>query len=289
MTESAPWSRRELTGMPFVPPPFASRILNALRGGLSRLRRAPVPPALMALESVTAIAENRVLAILVELDLPDLLAEGPATADDLAHRAGVRVAPLERVLRFATVRGFVGRDGADRYRGTRLTEALRRDRVQPWRAWVEFAGSTEVLAAWDRLPAALYGHDPFEMANGQDFFTFVQQTRPELGAVFDDAMTAGALLQASLLDATLDWDGVGRVCDVGGGTGAAAELLLREHPGLQATVFDLPEVVARARPAIVDGPLSSRVQLVGGDMFTAVPEGRDRYLLLLSLIHISEP
>lgn len=269
--------------MPFVPPAFASRVLNAVRGRLSRLRRAPVPPALVALESITAVAENRVLAILVELDVPDLLAEGPATAGELADRAGVRSDALERVLRFAAVRGFVGRDRTGRYRGSRLTEALRRDRVQPWRAWVTFAGSTEVLAAWDRLPAALHGDDPFEAANGQDFFTFVQQTRPDLGALFDDAMTAGALLQASLLEATLDWSGVEEVCDVGGGTGAVAELLVRAHPQLRATVLDLPEVVARAGSALVNGPLAARVELVGGDMFASVPEGRDRYLLLAVL------
>jgi len=283
MTRPALPSRRELTGVPFVPPPLATRMMNVGRWGLARLRRTSVPPAVVVLESVTAVAENRVLAILVQLDVPDLLAEGPATGADLAKRAGVKVEALDRVLRFAAVRGFVRQRPTGRYHATRLTEALRRDRAQPWRAWVQFGGSAEVLGAWERLPAALTGEDPFEAANGEDFFTFVQHTRPELGALFDDAMTAGALMQASLLDAALDWSGVSRVCDVGGGTGAAAELLLREHPQLRVALLELPEVIARARPALVDGPLADRVDLVAGDMFSSVPGGYDRYLLLAVL------
>lgn len=282
MTGSTSPSRHELTGMPFVPPSLVTQGLYALRSRLAWLRRAPVPPAVVALEGVTAVAENRVLGILVELEVADRLAVGPATVVELARGTGVDADPLERVLRLAATRGFVRRDRKGRYRANAFTRALQRDRVQHWRSWVEFAASKPVLDAWARLAVALHGDEPFRVANGTDFFTYVRD-HPEFGATFDDAMSAGALLHASLLETALDWTGVHSVCDVGGGTGAVVEVLIRAHPTLRATVLDLPDVVAHARPALLDGVLAERVELVGGDMFTEVPAGHDRYLLLAVL------
>src|SRR5947209_1859654 len=82
---------------------------------------------------------------------------------------------------------------------------------------------------------------------------FVTSARPDAGRAFNDAMRAGALVQAVALAHGLDWHGVGTVCDVGGGTGAALRHLLDAHQHLHGVLLDLPEVVAHADPALVDG------------------------------------
>jgi hypothetical protein len=112
-------------------------------------------------------------------------------------------------------------------------------------------------------------------ATGTDFFDFLEHGPPAAATAFHDAMEAGATMQAIALSHGLDWDGVRRVCDVGGGTGAALRTLTRLRPELEPLLFDRPEVVAAA-PA--DLPA------VGGDFFVSVPEGCDRYLLL-AVVH----
>jgi hypothetical protein len=94
-------------------------------------------------------------------------------------------------------------------------------------------------------------------------------------------MAAGARLQAAFLATGLDWSGIASVCDIGGGTGAALGVLVDFHPDLEATVFDLPEVVAR-----VPGDLRDKLAAVGGSFFEpgAIPAGRDRYFLL-AVVH----
>jgi hypothetical protein len=97
-------------------------------------------------------------------------------------------------------------------------------------------------------------------------------------------MAAGATVQALALEQALDWSGVRTVCDIGGGTGATLEYLLAGNDDLGGVLFDLPTVVAAARPALRDGPLSARCRIVGGSFFEEVPAGADRYLLL-AIVH----
>ncbi len=282
-----PASRREMRaferavlGAPAVPPGRLAQAMSAIRGRVLGAHRAAAPPPLVVLEALFGRFDGHVLAAMVALGLPDRL-DRPITAAELAEVVGADPDRLERLLRYAAARGFVRLDRAGRVRANAVTRALRTDAAAPWRGWVEFATSDWFGAAWGALPASLADGSPppFEAAHGHDFFTHTR-LHPEAGAAFDRAMEAGAALQAIGLARGLDWDDVGSVCDVGGGTGAALAVLQRYAPHLDVTLLDLPEVVARAG---FDEDAPHR-RIVGGSFFDAVPEGRDRYLLL-AIVH----
>jgi O-methyltransferase domain len=272
----------ELTGVPVPPPPAATRLLIRVRSALLGARRTVGAPQLTIFDGITALLDNRVLGLLVELELPEHL-DRPRSAADLAAATGLAADPLERVLRYAAARGFVRgrRDG--RYAPNAVTRLLRRDHPGSWRGWVEFAGSDWCWSAFRGLDGPMRGTatSGLHAATGHPFFTYVHEVRPEAGAVFDRAMAAGARLQAAFLATGLDWTGVRSVCDVGGGTGAALGVLVEFHPQIEATLFDLPEVVAR-----VPDELRDTIAAVGGSFFEsgAIPAGRDRYLLL-AVVH----
>ncbi len=282
-----PASRRELRaferavlGAPVVPPGRAAQAMGALRRWVLGAHRTAAPPPLVVLEALFARFDGHVLAAMVALGLPDRL-DRPIAVDDLAVCIGADPDRLGRLLRYAAARGFVRLDRAQRVRANGVTRALRSDAVAPWRGWVEFATSDWFGAAWDALPGSLAAGSapPFEAAHGHDFFAHTR-LHPGAGAAFDRAMAAGAALQAIGLAHTLDWDDVGTVCDVGGGTGSALAVLHRYAPHLDVTLLDLPEVVARAA---FDEDAPHR-RIVGGSFFDAVPEGHDRYLLL-AIVH----
>jgi hypothetical protein len=86
-------------------------------------------------------------------------------------------------------------------------------------------------------------------------------------------------VQGLALARAFDWSATTSVCDVGGGTGVALEMLLAAHPHLAGTLLDLPEVVARARPFVRE-----RCQIVAGDFFSWIPPDCDHYTLL-AVIH----
>jgi hypothetical protein len=192
---------------------------------------------------------------------------------------------LERVLRYAAGRGFLRRDRRGRYRANAVTNVLRRNHPNSWRPWVEFAGSDYFWAAWRHLDVAVRGQGSgMEAATGHSFFEFVHHVRPDAGRVFDGAVAAGATLQAVALDHALDWNDIGTVCDVGGGTGAVLHHLLAYHPRLHGTLVEVPEVIAHAHPRLAAGDLAGRCTLHPGSFFDELPAGCDRYLLL-AVVH----
>lgn len=261
----------DVAGVPFLPPGRVTAGTNRIRDGIGRLRQAMAPPPVRILESLFGLLEHRVLVALCEAGVPDVL-QAPMRIADLAAATGSDPERLERLVRFGASRQWLRIDRRGRVRPTRVTAFLRDDHPGGWRAWVDFAGGEEVVRAVAALSAMSSDADPFTDANGAPFFDWMAR-HPDRWATFDRAMAAGGRMHALALAAGLDWEGTGRICDVGGGTGDLLGTLLDQVPGASGTVFDLPAVVARAGG-------HERLSTLGGDAFTTIPDGFDTYLLV---------
>jgi SAM-dependent methyltransferase len=87
----------------------------------------------------------------------------------------------------------------------------------------------------------------------------------------------------------LDLDGVERVLDVGGGSGAYAMAFARARRGISAVVFDLPNVVPLTRAYIQQEGLGAEVTTATGDYLSApIGEGFD-LVFLSAVIHSNGP
>ncbi len=85
---------------------------------------------------------------------------------------------------------------------------------------------------------------------------------------FIAAMHRNAALRAPLVVKAIGAEGVDRLLDVGGGSGAYSIAFARANPALQAEVFDLPAVVPIAERHIVEADLAGRVRTRTGDLRT---------------------
>lgn len=79
--------------------------------------------------------------------------------------------------------------------------------------------------------------------------------------------------------ATYDFAGLRTVVDVGGGSGALFAAILQAYPPVWGVLYDLPHVLASARPVLAAAGAAHRCATVGGDFFTSVPAGGDASLL----------
>ncbi len=263
-----------------VPPAWVVRPLLAARNGVARLHRRMVPNEVVLLERSLGIIDTKALEVVADLGVADALADGPRDAQQLAVALGVDADALGRVLRFLVGRGVFAHDRDGRYRNNSTSRLLRSDGEESVRDWVRFFGADWHVAIWNRLDDSVRtGRSAAEAALGHPFWEHLTRVDPEAGAVFDAAMESASRLQLDVVAQKYDWPAVGRVCDVGGGTGTVLAGILSQHAGLSGVLFDLPEVVAKSAPVLEHAGVASRVDVVGGDFFASLPAGCDRYVL----------
>ena len=75
------------------------------------------PPHAVLFEMLFGAWTAKILAEVVRLDVPDALAHGPLTADELVRKAGIRAHPvaLHRALRACAALGIVTEDSVGRF------------------------------------------------------------------------------------------------------------------------------------------------------------------------------
>lgn len=103
---------------------------------------------------------------------------------------------------------------------------------------------------------------------------------------FGAAMQAIGTQTAMALDQGLDLSEVRSLLDVGGGFGHYARVLCEAHPGLSATVVDLPEVVQLGHEAAVEHGLDQRVTFIGGDYHEVDLQGPYELVLIANVLHL---
>ncbi|KAK4436176.1 Caffeic acid 3-O-methyltransferase 1 [Sesamum alatum] len=119
--------------------------------------------------------------------------------------------------------------------------------------------------SWYHLKdAVVEGGNPFKRAHGMSPFEY-SATDPKFNSAFNRAMyEQSTLIMNQILEKYKGFEALKTLVDVGGGTGAALNMIISKHPFIKGTNFDLPHVVKNA-PSILG------VEHVGGDMFVSVP------------------
>ena len=215
----------------------------------------------------------------VELGIPDLLAEGERTADDLADASGADPPTLYRLLRALASLGIVHEGDERRFSLTDLGRPLRSDVPGSLRGWVRLQGRDYLWRSWGNLANAVReGQNSFRMVHGTDIWEWRAEHADE-SAIFDEAMrsmTIGA--NASILDA-YDFGRFATIVDVAGGNGTLIAALLAAHPASRGILFDQEHVVSGAEPSLRAAGVLDRCEIVAGSFFASVPEGADAYVL----------
>lgn len=224
------------------------------------------------------IIAAQAIHVAAKLRIPDLLASGPKTVDELASDCGAHPPTLDGLLRALSTLEMFARVPDGRLRNTPLSEVLRTDHPQSQRDAALFLPAAFLWRPLGELCESVRtGEATFQRIFGQRFFEYLS-THPDDAAVFNAVMTQGVGWTTPALLATYDFSGFDQVVDVGGGEGALLRDILLATAGILGVLFDLPQVVARA-PKVLTRDIAARCQIVGGDFFDSVPEGGDAYVL----------
>lgn len=216
---------------------------------------------------------SQVLHAATELQLLELLAEGPLSVEDVADATAVSIEGARRLLEAAATLDLV--------------EPLRDGRYALGIHGASFVGNPAV-AAMVRHHALLYRDlaDPVALLRGGRrptelgrFWAYAGQGGADVAA-YSGLMAASLPLLAEDVVEAYPLRRHHHLLDVGGGEGAFLEEVARRAPHLSLTLFDLPPVAERARAR-----LGARARVVGGDMLRdPLPVGAD-VATLVRVVH----
>lgn len=222
----------------------------------------------LALHHLTAgFVYSQTLSALVDLELLDLLADGPLHTDEIAHRSALSTPAAETLLKAGKSLDLIeaygnglwglGELGAAMRANPGIAEMVRHHK----HLYQDLADPVHLLRHREASALSRYWQYDTVLAGEGSPQTYSQLMRESQAMIADHVLDAIDLSACHLL------------LDIGGGTGAFAHRALDTFNSLKATVFDLPAVAAAGVELNVDNP---RLRFAGGDMFTGpLPLGAD--------------
>ncbi|MCM2423799.1 methyltransferase [Streptomyces sp. RKAG293] len=213
------------------------------------------------------------------LRLADLIADGSGQIDDLARRSETDPDALGRILRHLVRHGVFTESEPGHFGLNDIAELLRSGHPAELRRGLDLDGfgGTMDLAFTGLLHTVRTGEPAWETVFGAPFWPYLA-AHPQMGASFDANMSSSAALVTDEAGG-YDWSAVRHVTDVGGGTGALIAEVLEAHPGVRATLVDLPATAGRGREFLAARGLTDRCEVVGQSFFDPLPAGSDVYVL----------
>ena len=228
---------------------------------------------------VLAYCRSHGLGTVARLGIADLLTSGPRPVAELAEASGADPEALYRMLRALAVEGIFVEQAGRVFTNSPASEGLieGHPRSVRWLAaamcdhahWQPWGKAYDAVVQGRSQTVKVLGGSPWQYLSGS----------PEEAGRFGQAMSNMSLQAIEGINAHYDFSGLDHMVDVGGNRGTLLLEILAAHPDARGTVFDLPEVIDVAAPAISGHPQADRVEFVGGDFFESVPAGADAYLL----------
>ena len=224
--------------------------------------------------------ETKILLTAVKLDLFSALDGKDRTAAEAAQRLGADPRALGLLMNALAAMRVLTKEG-DRFGNTTVAKSYL-VRTSP-----QYVGHLLLLheAEWDhwgKLEETIRtGRSP---ARGHVF-----ETDPELGANVLAVLDRIGQQSGPALARRLELRSARSLLDLGGGVGTNAMAFCAVYPELMATVFDLPETLARAEHAVKEAGLDARITLRAGD-FNRDPLGGPYDVVLMSdILHYQGP
>jgi hypothetical protein len=234
----------------------------------------PAAPQEQILGLVSSHWQSCCVGAAAQLELADLLADGPQHVEMLAERTKTHAPSLYRMLRALASIGIFTQTSPHVFGNTPASECLRRHLAGSNWAWIRFTlcAGAPVFEGWRGVMLSLQNGRPgFDQVTGQNAWEHLQ-TNPQTQTIFNQAMRDLSAAISPAVAASFEWNRFPVIADIGGGIGSQLSSILDSHPSCRGILFDQPAVVAEA-------PEHARIEQVGGDFFADVPVQADAYVM----------
>lgn len=238
-----------------------------------------LPPEQRVLSLFAAKWVLGALRALIELRVPDVLAKGPRTAEEISGETGTDIDALYRVLRAVAAAGIIDERPDGGFALTAASAGLVTDAPNGIRDMFLFASDPMLWRPYENVAHTVSTREPaFDRAFGMSFYEYTK-AHSASGTLFDRAMRQNHYPGTDRIFAEFDFGRFGRIADVGGGNGQFLAEVLRRHPNCTGLLADQPHTVKDAREIFANSGVADRVTIVPTDFFVEVPAGCDAYFV----------
>ncbi|MFD4764079.1 methyltransferase [Streptomyces sp. NPDC058439] len=215
------------------------------------------------------------------LRIADHIDAGLRTRDELAARTATDGSALGRLMRFLACRDVFAEPEPGVYALTDTSRLLLDSHPSRMRHWLDLEGASgriDLAACGGLLHAVRTGEPGYDVVFGRPFWDDLAD-QPALAETFNDQMAAVQGRLAPEVAKGYPWKTATRVADIGGGTGALLEAVLKASPGTRGTLVDLGGTVEGGAERFASAGLTGRTDTVGQSFFDPLPAGADVYVL----------
>lgn len=246
---------------------------------------AQSPNQLLAQMSRLYVISRAVHAV-AELGVANLVDDNPASAKDVAARAGLNEDFLARTMAFLASYGIFEQTSSGYFRATELSRLLRDDHPRSMRAMLRMVSNDWWNAAGHLAQVLREGRSGMEIIHNTGFFDFLA-TNADLQQRFDEGMSNISQMDDAVLVKSYEFSQAKVVVDLAGGKGGFLREILVQNPGLTGILFDQPNVLSGG--TLLDELVAKeRARLVSGNLFETLPAPADVYVLKGTLHDFSD-
>lgn len=208
---------------------------------------------------------TQVITACVELDILEILADGPVDAGTVAEKTRLSRDAAMRLLNAAAALKLISRTPDSRFRLDELGAALRgatgvTEMIRHNQTFYRDLADPVALLRGDKRHTELAGYWPYAEGDAG-----VAELAPEQIGAYSALMGATQPLIADDVMAAYDFSKNDCLLDVGGGDGSFAAAVAQRHPRLRVGAFDLPAVARLAEKRFVETHIAERANAYGGD------------------------
>lgn len=259
------------------PPIIAVKIIKFIQNFLANLRQEMAPPFVHVMEMAAGGMKSQLIYLAAKLELADRLKNGPKSVSELSKDIECHEEALYRFMRALAPFKVISEISPRVFKTTKYGRTLEQSHPKSLYPLALLTGEEFWRAPLGNLMHSIKtGEASFDNVYGMPYFEYLK-SHPDKFDLFSQWMVNSSNMSCPVIASSFPFSKYNSIVDIGGGYGALLAHILKQHPKLQGTLFDLPEIVANA--ASIDKTLENRCKIIGGNFMEQVPPGADLYIM----------
>jgi SAM-dependent methyltransferase len=232
------------------------------------------------MEMANAFRVSRIILTADELGIFNTLSAGGKSSAEVSRILNTHPRATDRLLNALVALGLMTKNG-EIFKNTVFSKKFLERHSPGYLGGLSLSNQT--WKTWSSLSEAVYKGTTIVMESP------INERPEEWRESFIAAMHTRAGQQAIEVAEILNLDMARKMVDVGGGSGAFAFAMIRKNPAINATIFDLPNIIPLTLKYIQSSGLSGQVSTVTGNYLADdLGDGFD-LVFMSAIIHINSP